>query len=156
MPSKISAGLMMYHFVEGKLKVFLVHPGGPFFVKKDNGYWGIPKGLVEPEEDLLGAAKREFEEETGITPTGRFTSLGTVIQKSGKKVYAWSFPVQNSESIKIKSNTFDLEWPIRSGKMKKFPEVDKGEFFEVEEAKIKINSSQIDFIDRLLEVVNTG
>ncbi len=156
MPSKVSAGLMMYHLAEGKLKIFLVHPGGPFFEKKDNGYWGIPKGLVEPDEDLLDAAKREFEEETGITPAGRLTSLGTVIQKSGKKVYAWSFPVKNSDPVQVKSNTFNLEWPIRSGKMQKFPEVDKGEFFEVNVAKIKINPSQIDFIDRLCEAVNTG
>lgn len=151
MAELISAGLMMYTHKDKKLKVFLVHPGGPFFTKKDDGYWGIPKGLIEKDEDLLETAKREFEEETGITPEGKFIPLGFVIQKNGKKVYGWAYETNNDSHIKIKCNTFEMEWPPHSGKKQNFPEVDKGEFFEIEDAIKKINSSQIQFINRLKE-----
>lgn len=149
MAELISAGLMMYTFDEKVLKVFLVHPGGPFFIKKDDGYWGIPKGLAEKGEDLFEAAKREFEEETGIIPDGRFITLDFIIQKNGKKVYAWAFQVKDDSPIEIKCNTFELEWPPHSGKKQNFPEVDKGEFFNLENAIKKINSAQIEFINRL-------
>ena len=151
MAELISAGLMMYSYKDKKLKVFLVHPGGPFFTKKNDGYWGIPKGLIEKDEDLLETAKREFEEETGITPEGKFIPLGFVIQKNGKKVYGWAYETNNDSHIKISCNTFEMEWPPHSGKKQNFPEVDKGEFFEIEDAIKKINSSQIQFIKRLKE-----
>lgn len=149
MAELISAGLMMYTFRGKELNVFLVHPGGPFFIKKDDGYWGIPKGLIEKDEDLLETARREFEEETGISPEGEFISLDSIIQKSGKKVYAWAFQADNNSPVEIKCNTFEMEWPPHSGKKQKFPEVDKGEFFNLENAIKKINPSQIEFIVRL-------
>jgi len=150
----ISCGLLMY-CRKSPLKVFLVHPGGPFFTKKDEGYWGIPKGLTEDNEELLETAKREFLEETGITPGNDFVSLGDVIQKGGKKVHAWAFECANDDPIEIECNTFSMEWPPKSGKIQSFPEVDKGCFFDIKEAKIKINSSQAEFINRLLNILGS-
>jgi predicted NUDIX family NTP pyrophosphohydrolase len=146
---KRSAGILMFIVKEGKLKILLVHPGGPFFAKKDDGYWGIPKGLVENNENVLEAAIREFEEETGIKPLGEYISLGEIRQNSGKIVHAWAVEVKDDSLRGFKSNTFDLEWPPRSGKKQKFPEVDKCGFFTVEEAKKKINPSQIPLINNL-------
>ena len=151
MPRQISAGLLMYSETKNGLKVFLVHPGGPFFEKKDDGYWGIPKGLIEENEDLLVAAKREFEEETGIKPFGKLIPLDTVVQSNNKEVHAWAFKSENDKPIEIASNTFKMEWPPHSGKKEKFPEVDKGEFFSIEQAKIKMYSAQHPFLDRLEE-----
>ena len=145
----ISAGLLMYSRKNG-LKVFLVHPGGPFFIKKDNDYWGIPKGLTEEEEDHLQAAEREFEEETGIKPKGEFLPIGSVIQKGGKKVYAWAFECPDDDPIKITSNICEIEWPPRSGRKITIPEVDKGEFFTIEDAKVKMKKAQHEFLERLL------
>lgn len=154
MASDISAGLLMYSLKNAKLKIFLVHPGGPFFTNKDNGYWGIPKGLTESNEELLGAAKREFEEETGVKPEGEFIPLGTIVLKSGKIVHAWAFECENDDNIEIDCNTFRMEWPPKSGKFQEFPEVDKGKFFTEEEAKIKISTAQLPLIDRLKENLN--
>ncbi len=151
MPRKISAGLLMFSETKNGLKVFLVHPGGPFFAKKDDGYWGIPKGLIEENEDLLVAAKREFEEETGIKPFGKLIPLDTVVQSNNKEVHAWAFESENDKPIEIASNTFEMEWPPHSGKKEKFPEVDIGEFFTIEQAKIKMYSAQHPFLDRLEE-----
>lgn len=151
MSSKISAGLLMYFLKNDELKIFLVHPGGPFFAKKDDGFWGIPKGLIDEGENLLDAAKREFEEETGLKPEGEFIELGKVEQKGGKTVYAWAFGCKSDEPFEIKCNTFPLEWPPKSGKYITIPEVDKGEFFSEETARRKINSAQEAFIDRLKE-----
>jgi predicted NUDIX family NTP pyrophosphohydrolase len=153
MPKNISAGLLMFSRKNG-LKVFLVHPGGPFFMKKDDDYWGIPKGLTEEDEDHLQAAVREFKEETGIHPVGEFVPLGSVIQKGGKKVYAWAFECPNDIPINITSNTCEIEWPPRSGKTITIPEVDRGEFFTIEEAKVKMKKAQQDFLDRLLSLLN--
>jgi len=150
MPEIISAGLMMFSEKNKEIKIFLVHPGGPFFAKKDDGYWGIPKGLADNNEELLDAAKREFKEETGIDPSGDFISLGSVVQKGGKRVYAWAFRTLKDDPIKIECNTFDLEWPPKSGRLQKFPEVDKGEFFNIEDSRKKINQAQKEFIDRLI------
>lgn len=151
MAKVVSAGLLMYCFNGKKLKTFLVHPGGPFFTKKDEGYWSIPKGLPEKNENIFDTAKREFTEETGIFPSGDFIDLNSVIQKNGKQVFAWAFETPNDDAIEITCNTFDLEWPPHSGKIQKFPEVDKGEFFEAEIARKKINSAQVEFINRLEE-----
>jgi predicted NUDIX family NTP pyrophosphohydrolase len=149
-----SAGLLMYHKSGSELKVFLVHPGGPFFAKKDDGYWGIPKGLVEENEEPLQAALREFKEETGIKPKGKYIHLGTTTQTNNKIVHAWAFESYNSEQIRIICNTFEMEWPPHSGRKQKFPEVDRGEFFSITEARKKVYSAQSVFIDRLLAHLN--
>ncbi|MFQ5722387.1 MAG: NUDIX domain-containing protein [Candidatus Aminicenantales bacterium] len=146
---KVSAGLLMYRFRSGQLQVFLVHPGGPFWAKKDEGAWSIPKGEIEENEVPLEAAIREFEEEIGIKPGREFLDLGSIKQRGGKTVYAWAFAGDYDEAKPVKSNTFTLEFPPHSGKIREFPEIDKAAFFEVEEAKRKINSAQAEFIDRL-------
>ena len=120
---KLSAGLLMFRRRENAVEVFLVHPGGPYWSKKDAGAWTIPKGEYEEPEDPLEAAKREFEEETGIAPRGDFLPLGQIRQAGGKLVTAWAFEADCDASA-IRSNTFSLEWPPRSGKMREFPEVD--------------------------------
>jgi predicted NUDIX family NTP pyrophosphohydrolase len=149
MTKNISAGLLMFSR-KNDLKVFLVHPGGPFFVNKDDGYWGIPKGLIEGEEVHLEAAEREFEEETGIHPLGEFIPLDNIIQKGGKVVFAWAFEFPTDDPIEIKSNTCKIEWPPRSGKIITIPEVDKGKFFTFDEAKVKMNPAQHEFLNKLL------
>ena len=131
------------------LEVLLVHPGGPFFAKKDIGAWSIPKGEVAPGEDLLARAQLEFEEELGIRPSGNWIELGSIRQKGGKIVHAWAFEGDLPDSFKLKSNTFEIEWPPRSGKRQKFPEVDQAGFFPEEVARQKINPAQAAFLDRL-------
>ena len=130
-----------------ELMFFLVHPGGPFYVKKHEGVWTIPKGLVEEGEDLLATAQREFEEETGIKPHGPFLELGTVKMKSGKIIHAWAFEGEWKEEDGIKSNTFQLEWPPKSGKMMEVPEADKGKWCTYDEAIQLIHPSQKAFIE---------
>jgi len=142
-----SAGLLMYKLGDGELKVLLVHPGGPFYKNKDEGSWSIPKGEPNEGEDILETAKREFEEEIGTRAEGKFILLGTIKQKSGKVVHAWAFQ-GNIEKFETKS-FFNLEWPPHSGNIQKFPEVDRAEFFSIEDARKKINPAQIEFLDRL-------
>lgn len=149
MAKKISAGLLMFRIVEGQLEAFLVHPGGPYFKKKDVGAWTIPKGEIEEGESMLDTAKREFQEETGIQPIGKFISIDSVTQKGGKTVHAWAFEGDWDESKPLKSNDFEIEWPPRSGKKQKFPEIDRAEFFSLDIAKQKINTAQIEFLDKL-------
>jgi predicted NUDIX family NTP pyrophosphohydrolase len=144
----ISSGILMFSRVNG-LKVFLVHPGGPFFTKKDTGYWGIPKGLTDEREELEAAARREFEEETGIKAGGELIPLGSVVQKGGKTVYGFAMETNNDNQFEIKCNTFQMEWPPNSGKMQEFPEVDRGEFFDIDIASMKINSAQKEFLINL-------
>ena len=136
-----SAGLILYRYRNSSLEVLLVHPGGPFWAKKDAGAWMIPKGEIAGGEEALAAAKREFEEETGIKPWGDFMPLEPVKQKGGKVVQAWAFE-SDCDPAAIRSNSFTLEWPPRSGKQREFPEVDRAEFFEMEEAKRRINPAQ--------------
>ena len=138
----------MYRFRDSVLEVFLVHPGGPFWAAKDEGAWSIPKGLIEPGEDALAAAKREFQEETSILSSEPFLGLGEIRQKSGKRILAWAFE-RRGDAPSVKSNLFTMEWPPRSGLKKDFPEIDKGEFFALSEARRKINRSQGEFLDRL-------
>jgi predicted NUDIX family NTP pyrophosphohydrolase len=149
-----SAGLLMYRMSRGFLEVFLVHPGGPFWAKKDKGSWSIPKGLVDEGEDKLEAAKREFAEETSILPPGPFFGLGEIKQKSGKQVHVWAF-AGDCDLSQIKSNTFTLEWPPKSGQMKEFPEIDKGEFFSLPDALQKINQHQAEFLKRLQDYLGS-
>ncbi len=149
MSGEISAGLLMYSFNDNKLKIFLVHPGGPFYVNKDEGFWGIPKGLSEKNEELLDTAIREFKEETGITSHGDFIPLSSVKQKNGKTVYAWAFETGDENQVHLSSNTFEMEWPPHSGIKQQFPEIDKGEFFSADVAKIKMIEAQREFISKL-------
>ena len=145
---QMSAGLLMYRKAGSGLEVFLVHPGGPFWVRKDNGAWSIPKGIITEGEDKLEAAKREFAEETSINSSEPYIYLGEVRQKSGKRVYAWAFE-RNGDLPQIKSNTFTLEWPPGSRRMSEFPEIDQGRFFSLPEAHQKINGYQEEFLNRL-------
>jgi predicted NUDIX family NTP pyrophosphohydrolase len=149
---QVSAGLLMYRRFDGHLQVLLAHPGGPFFKNKDDGAWSIPKGEIGSDEDFLGAAKREFQEETGINPEGPFVELTQVKQKAGKIVHAWAFE-GDCDPSKIISNKFATEWPPRSGKQAEFPEIDRAEFFDVETAKKKINAAQVALIDELERIV---
>lgn len=143
----------MFRLKEGALEVLLVHPGGPFFRNKDDGSWTIPKGEAALDEDLLTRAKIEFEEELGIAPAGNWISLGSVMQKGGKTVYAWAFAGDLESDFKLASNTFEMEWPPRSGKMQHFPEVDQAKFFPLEAARLKINQAQTVFLDRLRDAL---
>jgi predicted NUDIX family NTP pyrophosphohydrolase len=146
----ISAGILLFRYKNEKLEVLLVHPGGPFWVKKDNGAWSIPKGLIEENEDFLDAAKREFKEETGIEAEGRFIDLGNLKQPSKKIIYAWALEKDLDES-KIISNTFTLEWPRNSGNVKDYPEIDKAGWFDIEQAKEKIIKGQRGFLEKLID-----
>lgn len=133
------------------LEVLLVHPGGPYFQNKDAGAWTIPKGEVTQSEELLDRAKIEFEEELGIAASGNWLELGSVKQKGGKMVHAWAFAGNLKEGFEPASNTFEMEWPPHSGKLQRFPEVDRASFFSVKEAREKINPAQTAFLDRLIE-----
>jgi predicted NUDIX family NTP pyrophosphohydrolase len=148
MAKKNSAGILLYRLRGSGIEVFLVHPGGPFWAKKDAGAWSIPKGEFEAGEDPLEAAKREFKEETGFAVEGNFIELTPVKQPGGKVVYAWAV-MGDCEAESIKSNTFSLEWPPRSGKRKEFPEVDRAGWFTPEVAREKILKGQPNFLEEL-------
>ncbi len=152
---KISAGLLMYRIRDGVLQVFLVHPGGPFWTKKDLGAWSIPKGMLDEGEDPLEAALREFEEETGIKVSGRFIPLAPLKQKSGKVIQAWAFEGDCDPSA-VRSNTFSMEWPTRSSRYQEFPEIDRAEWFEIQEAGKKIHRGQMALLTELQNVVIKG
>jgi len=152
---RISAGLLMYRQQDGRLEVLLVHPGGPFWRNKDDGAWSIPKGEVGPGEDLLDAARREFQEELGLAADGPFLPLTPVKQKGAKIVHARAF-AGNCDPSQIKSNTFAVEWPPRSRKLQQFPEVDQAAFFDLATARQKINAAQIPLLDELEESLATG
>lgn len=137
------------------IEVLLVHPGGPFFNRKDAGSWSIPKGEVESDEPLLDRAKIEFREELGIEAVGDFFALGHITQKGGKIVHAWAFEGNLPPDFALCSTTFEIEWPPRSGKMAIFPEVDRAEFFSIETAREKINAAQAVLLDRLVEALRS-
>ena len=145
---KQSAGILLYRMTNNLLQVFLVHPGGPFFRKKDEGAWSIPKGEYLDNEEALAAAQREFEEETGQPVSGNFIKLTPVKQKSGKVVHAWAVE-GDIDHTNIISNLFEIEWPPKSGKKASFPEIDRAGWFDIETAKVKINPGQIGLITEL-------
>jgi predicted NUDIX family NTP pyrophosphohydrolase len=152
--SRISAGLLMFRRSKiDTVEFLLVHPGGPFWKNKDHGAWTIPKGEAQPEADLLTRAKIEFKEEIGIEPIGDFILLGSIKQKGGKKVHAWAFEGDLPQDFPLKSNTFEVEFPPRSGKFSEFPEVDRAEFFPDQIARCKINPAQVAFVDRLRDAI---
>jgi len=150
---KHSAGILLYRNTSLAVEFFLVHPGGPFFKKKDDGAWSIPKGEFDADEDPLTAARREFEEETGIALKGHFLPLTPITQKGGKVVQAWAVE-GDIDSNNIKSNTFTIEWPPRSGKMQTFPEVDRAGWFNYDEAVKKINAAQVGFLNEVQGFLN--
>jgi len=149
---KQSAGILLYRKTNATLQVFLVHPGGPFFKNKDAGSWSIPKGEFLEDEEPLAAARREFAEETGQSIDGEFVALGTITQKNGKIVHAWAVE-GNIDHETIISNTFEMEWPPRSGKKLTIPEIDRAEWFDADEAIVKINSAQAALIGDLLSII---
>ena len=146
--AKTSAGLVMYRFLGGEIEVLLVHLGGPFWKKKDAGAWFIPKGEINPGEDPFSAAQREFQEETGLAPKGEFLDIGSVRHKSGKTVVAWAF-AGDCDPASVKSNTFTMEWPPKSGRTAEFPEIDRAAFFTAAQAKEKMHAAEWPFIERL-------
>jgi predicted NUDIX family NTP pyrophosphohydrolase len=149
---KTSAGILVYRLREGRLEVFLVHPGGPFWAKKDLGAWSIPKGEFTEPEDPLEAAIREFQEETGCDIEGPFEPLAPRKQPSGKIVHAW-VAEGDLDPRQIRSNTFLLEWPKGSGQQKEFPEIDRAEWFEIREARHRILPGHLAFLDDLSDLL---
>ena len=146
---KQSAGLLLFRERDGVLEVLLAHPGGPLFARKDAGAWTVPKGEPNPDEALEDCAAREFEEEAGLSPPAKpWLALGEVQQRGGKRVHAWAVR-GDCEPAGLHCNTFELEWPPRSGKIQRYPEVDRFEFFTLEAARAKINPAQVELLDRL-------
>ena len=156
MAAKRSAGILLYRLNGGEAEVLLVHPGGPFWANKDEGAWSIPKGEYEDGEDPEACARREFAEETGaeLAP-GELTDLGSVKQKSGKQVTAWAVE-GDLDPVAVTSNTFEMEWPPRSGTRQAFPEVDRAEWFDLDTAREKLNPAQTAFLERLAERLPGG
>ena len=149
---KISAGLLVYRIRDRNLEVFLIHPGGPFWEKKDTKAWSVPKGEVDPEEDPLQAARREFLEETGFEAPGPFVKLNSVKQSSQKTVEAWAMQ-GDYDPTKLQSNLFEMEWPPKSGRMQSFPEADRAEWFPINEARKRILAGQLPLLDQLAELL---
>jgi predicted NUDIX family NTP pyrophosphohydrolase len=148
-----SAGIVLYRAGSDGLEVLLVHPGGPFWAKKDLGAWSIPKGEYEPGEDPQACALREFEEETGTRlQAPELVELGTVTQKAGKEVTAWAAR-GDLDAAAVRSNSFTMQWPPRSGRQQEFPEIDRAEWFALDQARAKLVAAQAELIDRLAERV---
>jgi predicted NUDIX family NTP pyrophosphohydrolase len=148
-----SAGIVLHRAGDGGPEVLLVHPGGPFWAKRDLGVWSIPKGEYEPDEDPRACALREFEEETGTAlPAQALVELGAVVQKAGKEVTAWATR-GDLDPATVRSNTFTMQWPPRSGREQEFPEVDRAEWFTLDEARAKLVAAQAELLDRLVERV---
>ncbi len=147
-----SAGLLLYRFRKGELEIFLVHPGGPFWAKKDSGAWSIPKGEAQPGEDLLTRARQEFAEETVFAIDGNFRPLAPIRQAGGKTVHAWAVE-GDCDADAIRSNTFAMEWPPRSGRLRSFPEVDRAAWLALPAARAKINKAQAMLLDQLERLV---
>ncbi len=155
MTTSVSAGILLYRICGGMLEVFLVHPGGPYWQKKDAGVWSIPKGELEEGADALATAQREFREETGSEVSGEFVPLPPLKQPSGKLVHAWAVD-GDVDATSITSNTFRMEWPPRSGRQQEFPEIDRGAWFPLSAAKEKILSGQRGFLEQLEQQIDAG
>ena len=155
MTTSVSAGILLYRFRGAMLEVFLVHPGGPYWQKKDAGVWSIPKGELEEGADALATAQREFREETGSEVSGEFVPLPPLKQPSGKLVHAWAVD-GDVDATSITSNTFRMEWPPRSGRQQEFPEIDRGAWFPLSAAKEKILSGQRGFLEQLEQQIDAG
>lgn len=150
MANKKSAGILLYRQSYKGLEVFLVHPGGPYWAKKDEGAWSLPKGELVEGEDALQAARREFHEETGFAIDGAFMELTPLKQPSGKIIYAWAVEGEIDASS-VRSNLFSMEWPPKSGRRQDFPEVDRGGWFTIAQAREKLRSGQVGFLEELQE-----
>ena len=148
--AKASAAILPYRFRDGRLEVFVVHMGGPFWARKDLGAWSVAKGEVEPSEDPLEAARREFAEETGFTVDGSLIALTPLKQPSGKTVHAWAVEADYDPAA-VRSNTFELEWPPRSGRRQTFPEVDRAAWFGLDEARQRLLPGHVPFVEELAE-----
>ncbi len=153
--AKSSAGILAYRTRAGALEVLLVHPGGPIWARRDEGAWTIPKGELGSGEDALTAAQREFLEETGVTVAGPYVPLGEIRQKGGKVVYAWACAA-DLDPTQMRSNTFTLEWPPKSGQLRTCPEVDRAEYFPLDAARRKINAAQVELLERLTAALQPG
>jgi predicted NUDIX family NTP pyrophosphohydrolase len=151
MNKKISGGLVLYEQRNESIKFLIAHPGGPFFKNRDDGWWSIPKGEPEENEEIFDAAIREFEEETGLVPNGPFINLGDILQKNGKRVYAWGFPGTWAEGTVPQCNEITLEFPKGSGKTWTFPEIDQAIMMNENQAKEKLRAEQAPLIDRLIK-----
>jgi predicted NUDIX family NTP pyrophosphohydrolase len=155
-PRRRSAGIVLHRAGDGGPEVLLVHPGGPFWAKKDDGAWSIPKGEYEPDEDALACALREFEEETGTRlDAAELVDLGAVVQKAGKEVRAWAVR-GDLDPATVRSNSFTMEWPPRSGRRQEFPEIDRAEWFTLDAARVKLVAAQAELLDRLVERMTNG
>jgi len=152
MPGRVSAGILLYRLAVTGPEVLLVHPGGPFWAKRDLGAWSVPKGEVDGDEDLLEAAKREFHEETGAQVEGEFIELAALRQPSGKVVHVWAVE-GDIDASSIASNTFTIEWPPRSGKSRAFPEVDRAGWFTLAEARARLLAGQLPLLDDLMRKI---
>ena len=149
--AKTSAGILIFRR-KPNLQLLLAHPGGPYWMNKDEGAWSIPKGEIEEGEELLSAAKRELQEELGFIPDGKYIELGSIKQKGGKTVHGWAVEYVIPDDYIFESNWFEMEWPPKSGKTEWFPEIDRIEYFTPFEAKKKINPAQVKFITRLIDI----
>jgi predicted NUDIX family NTP pyrophosphohydrolase len=151
MAPRTSAGILLFRPRNGRLEVLLAHPGGPFFANRDVGHWTIPKGEADGDEELTAVARREFEEETGHpAPDGDALDLGSIVQKGGKVVFAWALE-GDLDPETAASNTFEMVWPPGSGSVRTFPEIDRVEWFDIDEAKRRVKPTQIPLSDRLVE-----
>jgi predicted NUDIX family NTP pyrophosphohydrolase len=149
-----SAGILLFRRTGAAVELLIVHPGGPLWARRDDGAWSIPKGECDPGEDPLAAARREFTEEIGApAPPGEPLALGEVRLKSGKRVMGWALE-GDVDAAAIRSNTFGMEWPPRSGRIQEFPEVDRGEWFTPAQARVKLHPAQVQFVDRLLDMLD--
>ena len=153
--AKVSAGLLLYRLRVGGPEVFLVHPGGPFWAKKDAGAWSIPKGEVGADEALLAAAQREFQEETGLSVAGDSRALDPVRQAGGKTVHAWAVEA-DCDATAVRSNSFEMEWPPRSGRRQAFPEIDRAAWLDFASARVKMTKGQLPLLEQLEQLLTAN